>query len=62
VEQVASFGSALHVTGSNRAQLKAALGPLMAEPGRSWSEVEPGLEDVFIHLMRNASEAPAAIA
>jgi ABC-2 type transport system ATP-binding protein len=62
VEQVASFGSALHVTGSNRVRLKAALGPLMAEPGRSWREVEPGLEDVFIHLMRNSSEAPAAIA
>ena len=62
VEQVASFGSALHVTGSDRARLKAALAPLMAEPGRTWREVEPGLEDVFIHLMRNASEAPAAIA
>ena len=62
VEQVASFGSALHVTGSDRARLKAALAPLMTEAGRTWREVEPGLEDVFIHLMRNASEAPAAIA
>ncbi len=62
VEQVASFGNALHVTGSNRARLKAALSAPMAEPGRTWREVEPSLEDVFIHLMRNASEAPAAIA
>jgi len=62
VEQVASFGNVLHVTGSDRARLKAALAPLMAEPGRTWREVEPGLEDVFIHLMRNASEASAAIA
>src|SRR5438034_9432319 len=62
VEQVASFGSALHVTGSDRARLKAALAPLMTEAGRTWRDVEPGLEDVFIHLMRNASEAPAAIA
>jgi len=61
VEQVASFGTALHVTGSNRARLKAALAPFMAEPGRSWREVEPGLEDVFIHLMRDAHEAPAAM-
>jgi ABC-2 type transport system ATP-binding protein len=56
VEQVASFGTVLHVTGSNRERLKAALEPLMDEPGRRWREVQPGLEDVFIHLMRNADE------
>jgi len=56
VEQVASFGTVLHVTGSNRERLKAALQPLMEEPGRHWREVEPGLEDVFIHLMRNVGE------
>ena len=54
VEQVASFGTVLHVTGSNRERLKAALKPLMDEPGRQWREVEPSLEDVFIHLMRDA--------
>ena len=57
VEQVAAFGSALHVTGTDHERLKAALAPLMAEPGREWREVEPGLEDVFIHLMRGAGEA-----
>ncbi|HEY8623814.1 MAG TPA: ABC transporter ATP-binding protein [Casimicrobiaceae bacterium] len=56
VEQVASFGTVLHVTGSSRERLKAALKPLMEEPGRHWREVEPGLEDVFIHLMRSADE------
>jgi ABC-2 type transport system ATP-binding protein len=60
VEQVASFGTVLHVTGSNREQLEAALQPLMAEPGRHWREVEPGLEDVFIHLMRNVGEKEVA--
>jgi ABC-2 type transport system ATP-binding protein len=59
VEQVAAFGNALHVTGSNRDTLKAALGPLMNEAGREWREVEPGLEDVFIHLMHDADDAPA---
>ena len=39
---------------------EAALAPLMAEPGREWHEVEPGLEDVFIHLMRGAGEATSA--
>ncbi len=54
IEQVASFGTALHVTGSNRARLEATLAPLMKEPDLHWREVAPGLEDVFIHLMRNA--------
>jgi ABC-2 type transport system ATP-binding protein len=56
VEQVASFGNVLHVTGPNREPLKAALAPMMDEPGRHWREVEPGLEDVFIHLMRDAGQ------
>ena len=54
VEQVAAFGTALHVTGSDRARLEAALAPFMAEPGMAWHKVESGLEDVFIHLMHNA--------
>jgi ABC-2 type transport system ATP-binding protein len=54
VEQVAAFGTALHVTGSDRARLDAALAPFKAEAGLAWHEVESGLEDVFIHLMRNA--------
>jgi ABC-2 type transport system ATP-binding protein len=60
VEQVAAFGTALHVTGSDRERLRAELTPLMAEPGRTWAEVEPGLEDVFIHLMGDAGETPVA--
>jgi hypothetical protein len=28
----------------------------MAESGREWKEVSPGLEDVFIHLMGTSSE------
>ncbi|MGO4870671.1 MAG: ABC transporter ATP-binding protein [Roseiarcus sp.] len=51
VEQVAPFGAALHVVGTNRARIAAALAPLASEPGVS---VEPGatsLEDVFIHFM-----------
>jgi ABC-2 type transport system ATP-binding protein len=58
VDQVAAFGNALHVTGSDHERLRADLAPLMAEPGREWSEVAPGLEDVFIHLMRSAGEPP----
>jgi ABC-2 type transport system ATP-binding protein len=58
VEQVVAFGSALHVTGSDRERLQRELGPTMAEPGWTWTEVKPGLEDVFIHLMRDTGEAP----
>ncbi|MGH8800125.1 MAG: ABC transporter ATP-binding protein [Casimicrobiaceae bacterium] len=56
VEQVAAFGSALHVTGPDRGSLNAALAPLMHEAGREWREVDPGLEDVFIHLMRDVDD------
>jgi ABC-2 type transport system ATP-binding protein len=58
VEQVAAFGTVLHVTGTDRERLRSELAPLMAEHGRKWTEVEPGLEDVFIHLMRSVGEAP----
>jgi ABC-2 type transport system ATP-binding protein len=57
-EQVAAFGSVLHITGTDRERLLRELAPIMAEPGRTWTEVEPGLEDVFIHLMQNAGEGP----
>jgi ABC-2 type transport system ATP-binding protein len=60
VEQVAAFGTALHVTGSDRKRLRTELAPLMREPGWTWAEVEPGLEDVFIHLMRDAVEPHGA--
>jgi ABC-2 type transport system ATP-binding protein len=51
VEQVAPFGAALHVVGTDRARMAASLAPLAGEAGVS---VEPGatsLEDVFIHFM-----------
>ncbi|MEP6942854.1 MAG: ABC transporter ATP-binding protein [Betaproteobacteria bacterium] len=59
VEQVAAFGAALHVTGLDRARLDASLTPLKAEGGRHWREIQPGLEDVFIHLMRARDAQPS---
>ena len=53
VEMAAPFGEALHVSGTDRAALEAAIRPFRREPWR-WSEVAPSLEDVFIHLMREA--------
>jgi len=56
VEQVAAFGAALHVTGTDRERMQRELRPLMADPRYTWSEVAPNLEDVFIHLMGTAAE------
>ena len=54
VEQVAAFGEELHVVGRDAARLDAALAPFIADARYRWTRVEPGLEDVFIHLMRGA--------
>jgi len=53
VEAAAVFGRALHVAGTDRARLEAAIrsfGEL------AWQEVEPRLEDVFIHLLADKEE------
>ena len=55
VESVAPFGAALHVSGTDRKALEAALAPYRSEPYR-WNEVPPTLEDVFIHLMGQAQD------
>jgi len=54
VEQVAAFGDVLHVIGRDASRLDAALAPFLADPGQRWQKIVPGLEDVFIHLMRSA--------
>ncbi|MDO8377547.1 ABC transporter ATP-binding protein [Phenylobacterium sp.] len=55
VEMAAPFGAALHVSGSDRAALEAAIAPYRREPFR-WTEVDPTLEDVFIQLMEGAED------
>ena len=58
IEMIAPFGTALHVSGTNRPALEQAIAPLRRDPYR-WREVPPTLEDVFIHLMRGAAGEPA---
>jgi len=53
VEMVVPFGNALHVSGTDAPALEAALAPLAAR-GIVARRVQAGLEDVFIHLMRDA--------
>ena len=60
-EMVVPFGNALHVSGTDAKALAAALGPLQTQSGVTVREVAPGLEDVFIHLMRGV-DAPAGAA
>ncbi|MCW2245932.1 ABC-2 type transport system ATP-binding protein [Azospirillum fermentarium] len=55
VEMVTPFGARLHVSGTDPIALKAAVEGL-ALPGLRVAAVEPTLEDVFIHLMRSATD------
>ena len=55
VETVAPFGTAVHVSGTDRRALEAAISPWRKPPYR-WTEVEPTLEDVFIKLMGQAQD------
>ncbi len=55
VEQVAAFGSTLHVTGRDGAAVKEALARATSGGDSRIEPAETGLEDVFIHLMNSAS-------
>jgi len=57
VETAAVFGQALRVAGTDRTALRSAL----ATPDAAqlqWREVEPRLDDVFIHMLREQEEHP----
>lgn len=54
VAMAAPFGTSLHVCGPDPAALRKAVEP-WADRIR-WSEAEPTLEDVFINLMRTATD------
>lgn len=55
VAMAAPFGAALHVSGTDRAALEAAIAPFRKSP-LVWTEVQPTLEDVFIRLMSGAED------
>ena len=55
VETAAPFGAALHVSGSDRAALEAAIAPWRRDPYR-WADTAPTLEDVFIQLMGQSQD------
>ena len=59
VEQVAPFGATLHVVGTDRGKLEAALEPFKREAGIKVEPGETSLEDVFIKFMTGAQERAA---
>lgn len=54
VDMAAPFGTTLHVCGPDLAALKAAVKPFAGQV--RFTESEPTLEDVFIHLMKQAPD------
>ena len=57
VEMVAPFGTALHVSGTDRDAIERAVARVSSQAGLHAHEVEHTLEDVFIHLMRGLGES-----
>ncbi len=51
IEQVAPFGTTLHVVGADIDKLEAAIEPYRHDPAHTWGRGETSLEDVFIQLM-----------
>ena len=56
VETAAPFGSYLHVSGANQKLLEEAIAPYRAKNKDRWKQIQPGLEDVFIHFMLDAKD------
>jgi len=56
VEQVTAFGNALHVVGHDAEALAATAARLHDGTTQRWEAIRPGLEDVFIGLMRGAED------
>jgi len=54
VEQIAAFGSSLHVTGADAAILEKTLREATAGTSYHARPTQTGLEDVFIHLMQKS--------
>ena len=55
VEQVVAFGTTLHVSGRDAAQLDAAI-TAVRDGKHEWKKIRSGLEDVFISLMDEAKD------
>lgn len=59
VDTAAAFGTSIHVCGRDPAALRAAVADIA---GLDWHAVAPTLEDVFIDLMRTATDNSVGVA
>lgn len=56
VAQVARFGSALHVSGTDADRLEATVRRFEQDGAQRWSKVPAGLEEAFIYLMAGSRD------
>lgn len=56
VKTVAPFGDSLHVSGTDKNKLEAALKPYFEKSEYDWHEEAPSFEDVFIRYMADAQD------
>ncbi len=54
IEQAVAFGNMLHVSGDDPAAIEKTISPFRTERYK-WQKIDPGIEDVFIHLMRKST-------
>jgi ABC-2 type transport system ATP-binding protein len=55
-ELVATFGTVLHISGTDGAQLEGGLRAFVQDHALKMSAVPVSLEDVFIHLMQGSED------
>jgi ABC-2 type transport system ATP-binding protein len=56
VAHVTAFGNTLHVTGEDEGDLAQAVSEFQRDSSLTWKKAQPGLEDVFIHLMKGQAQ------
>jgi ABC-2 type transport system ATP-binding protein len=59
VEQAVTFGNVLHVSGDDSSALEQAIAPYR-EGQYEWRQIDAGLEDVFIHLMKQPKDGSSS--
>jgi ABC-2 type transport system ATP-binding protein len=55
VEQAVAFGNLLHVSGTDAEALREAIASLQTAQ-YEWRRITPGMEDVFVHLMKESKD------
>jgi ABC-2 type transport system ATP-binding protein len=58
IDMAAAFGTVLHVTGTDAATIRSSIAPFRDDRRYTWEQIEPSLEDVFIHTLARAAEGP----